>query len=180
MGWTSGLQCLAGAMMRFFSLRHHVQTCFGAHPASCAVGTRVFPQRWSSRDVKLTTHLHLVPTLRMHGAVPLLPQYAFTACCLIKQCILHDVVLSKAQGQLYFYLTYNFIERCWFWMHNSQSSISLVQRTSWCSGYYSFISVKAMVRTLGSWSAILTEVVLIFLSPSSQMLGWYLKISTTA
>ena len=33
----------------------------------------------SSRGVKLTTHLYLVPRLRMRGAIPLLPQYAFIA-----------------------------------------------------------------------------------------------------
>jgi hypothetical protein len=44
--------------------------------------------------MKLTTHLHLVPRLRMRGAVLPLPQYAFMAWC-----------STKAQGQLYFYLT---------------------------------------------------------------------------
>jgi len=34
--------------------------------------------------VKLTTHLHVVPTLIMHGAIPSLPQYAFMAWCLVK------------------------------------------------------------------------------------------------
>jgi hypothetical protein len=43
--------------------------------------------------VKLTTHLYLVPRLRMHGAIHLLPQYAFVAWWSV-----------KAQGQLYLYL----------------------------------------------------------------------------
>jgi hypothetical protein len=33
----------------------------------------------SGRDVNSTTHVHLVPKLRMTGAVPLLPQYPFMA-----------------------------------------------------------------------------------------------------
>jgi hypothetical protein len=33
---------------------------------------------WSGRGVKLTTHLHLVPSLRMSGAISPLPVYAFT------------------------------------------------------------------------------------------------------
>jgi hypothetical protein len=37
------------------------------------------------RNVKLTTHLHLVLRLRMRGAIPSLPQYVFMAWCLIKQ-----------------------------------------------------------------------------------------------
>jgi hypothetical protein len=35
--------------------------------------------------VKLTTHLRLVPRLRMHGAIPQLPQYVFMVWCLVKQ-----------------------------------------------------------------------------------------------
>jgi len=34
------VQFPAGAMVGFFSLRHRVRTCSGAHPASCPVGTR--------------------------------------------------------------------------------------------------------------------------------------------
>jgi hypothetical protein len=31
--------------------------------------------------VKLATHLHLAPRLRMRGAIPLLPQYVFMEWC---------------------------------------------------------------------------------------------------
>jgi len=34
--------------------------------------------------VKLTTHIHHVRRLRMHGTIPPLPQYAFMARCLGK------------------------------------------------------------------------------------------------
>jgi hypothetical protein len=34
-----------------------------------------FPRKQRGRDVKLTTHLHLVPRLRMRGAIPPLPQH---------------------------------------------------------------------------------------------------------
>jgi hypothetical protein len=33
-----------------------------------------------SRGVKLITHLHTVPSLRISGATPPLPPYAFMAC----------------------------------------------------------------------------------------------------
>jgi hypothetical protein len=60
-------------------LRHcYVQTGSGAHSALYAVGT-------SGGDMKLTTHLHLVTTLRVCGPIPPHPQYAFIAWCLIKQ-----------------------------------------------------------------------------------------------
>jgi hypothetical protein len=32
----------------------------------------------------LTTHLRIVPGLKMHGAVPPFPQYVFMAWCLVK------------------------------------------------------------------------------------------------
>jgi hypothetical protein len=38
----------------------------------------------SGRGVKLTAHPHLVPRLRMYGAILPLPQYAFMGWCLIK------------------------------------------------------------------------------------------------
>jgi hypothetical protein len=46
-------------------------------------------------DVKLTTHLRIVPRLRMHEAEPPLPQYVFTSWSVVKQEIrLHDVVVG--------------------------------------------------------------------------------------
>jgi hypothetical protein len=55
--------------------------------------------------MKLTTHLHLIPRLRMRGAIPPLLQHVFMALCLIKRQIpLQGVVLSEGQGQLYLLL----------------------------------------------------------------------------
>jgi len=42
----------------------------------------LLPHWWSGQSMKLTTD-HLVPTLRIHGAVP--PIYVFIVWCLIKQ-----------------------------------------------------------------------------------------------
>jgi hypothetical protein len=50
---------------------------FVAHPASYQIGTRGFIV-----GGKLTTHLHPVLRLRMHGAHH--PQYICMACCLVK------------------------------------------------------------------------------------------------
>jgi hypothetical protein len=41
------------------------------------------PLRYSDRGVKLTTHLHLVPRLRIRGAISTLSQCVFMASCLI-------------------------------------------------------------------------------------------------
>jgi hypothetical protein len=60
-----------------------------AHPPSCVIGIDgCFSEDKAGRGVKLTTHLHLVPKLRLSRAVPLLPPYAFMA----------------AQEQLYHYI----------------------------------------------------------------------------
>ena len=40
---------------------------------------RVLSREQSGRDVMLTAHLHLAPRLRVSGAIPLLPLYAFMA-----------------------------------------------------------------------------------------------------
>jgi hypothetical protein len=58
------LGCSVPGRGRDFSLRHRVQTDSGAHPAS-------YPIR--NKGVKLTTHLPLVPRLRIRGAVSPLP-----------------------------------------------------------------------------------------------------------
>jgi hypothetical protein len=44
----------------------------------------LFPQAQSGRGVNLTAHFHLIPRLRMRGAVPSLPSYAFVVLCLIE------------------------------------------------------------------------------------------------
>jgi len=49
--------------------------------------------------VKLTTHLHLLPKLRMCGATPALLQYVFMAWCLIKQGI-RLVILKVYVGNI--------------------------------------------------------------------------------
>jgi hypothetical protein len=67
-----------------FSLHHRIQTGFRAHPASYPLGTgSSFPGGKAAGIVKLTTHLHLVPRPRMHGALYL---YSLIS--------LHGVVLS--------------------------------------------------------------------------------------
>jgi hypothetical protein len=45
---------------------------------------RLFHREWSSWGVNLTTHIHLMPRLSIHGAIPPLPQFAFMAWCSVK------------------------------------------------------------------------------------------------
>jgi len=49
------------------------------HRGSRSMGTAVLSRGYGGPDVKLTAHLHPVSKLRMSGALPLLPLYAFTA-----------------------------------------------------------------------------------------------------
>jgi len=74
---------LAGGNDGSFPLRPHIQTGSGTHPASYAMGTGIFPRGESIRCLKLTTHFHLVPRLRMRSYTSI-PQYVFMAWCLIK------------------------------------------------------------------------------------------------
>jgi hypothetical protein len=61
-GLKAGVRFPAG--IRDFCPLHSVQIGFGAHPASRPVGNGgCFPE--SKADVKLTTHLHLVPRSRL-------------------------------------------------------------------------------------------------------------------
>jgi hypothetical protein len=64
--------------------------------------------------LKILTHLHLVPTSRMRGAIPPLLQYTFMAWCSVK----------KAQGQLYLLL------RCWPSKHRVISHSALQGKSS--------------------------------------------------
>jgi hypothetical protein len=52
------------------------------HPMQC-VGGGVFPRGLIDPGVELTTHLHLVPRLRIRGAIPPFSQYVFMAWCLV-------------------------------------------------------------------------------------------------
>jgi hypothetical protein len=76
--WWTASWFLADA--RDYSLLHSVETDSGAHPASYKVGTvDFFP---GVQSVKLTTHLHLVPRLRIEEL------YLHSPICL------HGIVLN--------------------------------------------------------------------------------------
>jgi hypothetical protein len=58
--------------MDFFSVRHRVHTGSGAHPASYPMGTEgSYSGSIAAGGVKLNTHLHIIPRLKMrvHGVV---------------------------------------------------------------------------------------------------------------
>ena len=74
----SGFVSLLGAWD--FSLFLRFQTGCGTNPASYSKDIRVLSRRWKGWGVMFTTHpLNIVPRLRMSGAIPLLPIYAFMA-----------------------------------------------------------------------------------------------------
>jgi hypothetical protein len=68
MGWMTRVLFLTGAGT--FFLHHLIQISCGAHPASYLIGTGGFFWGKINWGMKLTTHLHLVPRLRICGAVP--------------------------------------------------------------------------------------------------------------
>jgi hypothetical protein len=79
MGWTTGVRFRARAMQGyFFCATMPTQPPIQWVPGAISPGV-------GSRGVKLTTHLHLVPRLRMRRAMPPTPPTFFTAWCLDKQ-----------------------------------------------------------------------------------------------
>jgi fatty-acid desaturase len=67
--------------------------------------------------VNLTTHLHLVPTLRMRAALSPLVQYVFMALCLVKHKehytftvndITHYSIFRMPSSQAYLFLIFLF------------------------------------------------------------------------
>jgi hypothetical protein len=62
-----------------FSCLQNVQTSYVHRPASYSMGTGVLSEGYSSRGMKLTTHLHLLLWLRMGGAIPPTLPYASIA-----------------------------------------------------------------------------------------------------
>ena len=63
--------------LRDFSLFRNVWTASGAIQFPLRWVLVLFLRWWSGRGVDLTTHIHLVPRLRISGAIPLHPLYAF-------------------------------------------------------------------------------------------------------
>jgi hypothetical protein len=74
-----GARFLAGARAIYFF--QHVQTVSVAHLTFCWIGSGVSSRRYNGRGLKLTTHLHPVPTfnLTVDGLVYLIRLFAFMA-----------------------------------------------------------------------------------------------------
>jgi hypothetical protein len=67
----SGTRVQFLAEAREFSLLHSIKSGSGAHPGSCPMDNcGSFPRCKVTRIMKLTTHLHLVPGIRILAAVP--------------------------------------------------------------------------------------------------------------
>jgi hypothetical protein len=75
MGGRSGIRVLAGA--RYFSLHRNFHTVSGARQPSIQPEFDFFTRALSGRGMNFTTHRHLVPKLKISGAVPMLPLDTF-------------------------------------------------------------------------------------------------------
>jgi len=77
---------LAGT--RYFSVLPYTQTSTGAHLASYSTGTvRSFSWPYSSHGMRLTAHIHLLPRLKICGAIPPLLSHAFMTCTRISSLL---------------------------------------------------------------------------------------------
>jgi len=75
-----------GIIIKFgnFSLYHRVQNGSVANSASYSIGTgSSFPGSKAAGAWSWPLNLHLLPRLRMHGAIPPLTQYVFMLWCLV-------------------------------------------------------------------------------------------------
>jgi hypothetical protein len=88
-GWTVGIRTPVRA--REFSLLNNVQTGSGAHPDSYQADTGdCYSGGKEAGDVKLTTHLHLVPKSKM------------MELCVHSPIRLHGLVLNQSQRELWY------------------------------------------------------------------------------
>jgi len=71
-----------------------VQTGPGAHPASCTMGTRSFPEVKSGQGVTLTSHPILGPWSRNISVIPLLPVWAIHPVQSISACTRVDFTFT--------------------------------------------------------------------------------------
>jgi len=62
---------------KYFFLLCSIHTGSVAHPAPYSIGNRALFPGGKADGVKLITHLHLMPWLRMNGATAPCPPYAF-------------------------------------------------------------------------------------------------------
>jgi hypothetical protein len=82
-----------------FSLSHCIHTVSEAQSSLLSNGYwGLFPHRQSGRVVKLTTHLHLVPELKMDGAPPP-PQFFFMAWYLVKHGQFYQLYIYFIRGR---------------------------------------------------------------------------------
>jgi hypothetical protein len=79
MGWTTAVQFPAGTILEILPFITASRPILGPTPSPMQGVPGLLPRGYSSRTVKLTTHLHLVPKLRICGAIPTLPQHVFMA-----------------------------------------------------------------------------------------------------
>jgi hypothetical protein len=70
-----GFRFLAGAIKPYFL--HSVHTGSVVYPESYPVGTEVLSLAVKQMGRKAITHLHVVPKLRMRGAIPQFPKHVY-------------------------------------------------------------------------------------------------------
>jgi hypothetical protein len=75
----TGVKFPAGAMIGFFLFATVSRPALWPTKPHIQWVPAFSSPEFSDRGVKLTTHLHLMPRLRMRGTIPPLPQYVFRA-----------------------------------------------------------------------------------------------------
>jgi len=79
MDWTARVQYLVGAMMRYFLFITTSRLALEPTQSPNQWELELLPQECSGWSLRLTTHHHLMPRMKMHGAIHPLPQYILMA-----------------------------------------------------------------------------------------------------
>jgi hypothetical protein len=103
------------------------------------VNVELFGPRKSGRVVRLIVYLHLGPTLRMSGVIPLLPLYAFMACTETKLYLPLALFLSPHYVTFTLFLTLF----CYF-----PSSCRLSQISSFISSVVYLYSIFILLHSI--------------------------------
>jgi hypothetical protein len=100
----TGFRFPTAAMTGYFSLWHRVQSGSGAHLVSYSTGTRGLSPVVKRSGCETDQSPQSSAMVKHSWSYASTPQFAFMACCLIKQWVrLHIMVLIQAQKQLYLF-----------------------------------------------------------------------------
>jgi hypothetical protein len=108
------------------------QEIFLFSKTDCLWHPNSLPSSYSGNCVKLTTHLHLVPGLRMSGAIPLLHPYSYKAQAgtILPFLLFTSLYIYNLFACNHFVISYSTVEP---WQNDISEMASLIFQPQTCS-----------------------------------------------